>query len=143
MKNDFTTTVIIKASPKAIFDALTLHIKDWWGNTDKPIQQKEDVFTVDWGESWYQFKVTYYKPNTVLEWECIDANQIIGDLEGVQKEWVGTTLHWNMEQIDETHTKLDFVHKGLVPEFICYNVCAPTWNVFIGKRLKEYLEKPQ
>lgn len=141
MNNDFTTSVIIECTPKEVFDALTLNINDWWGNLDSPIYKTNDVFTVDWGTPWYQFKVIEYKPNDILEWECIDANQIIGNLEGVQKEWVGTTLKWTIKSIEKNKIRLDFTHKGLTPKFICYDVCAPTWKEFIGVALKEYLEK--
>ena len=121
------------------FNALTTEISNWWGAQDRLVHQVNDIFKVSWGELWYQFKVIEYKPVDKLVWECIDANQIIHGLEGVQKEWVGTEVHWRLSPNGKNQTKIDFVHKGLVPEFICYETCERGWNHYLSGELKKYL----
>ena len=84
--------------------------------------------------------MTRFKSPTLLSWKCIDANQIIEGLEGVQKEWVGTQLHWVIEEINSGACRVTFTHEGLVPDFICYDFCSAAWDHFFGERLKAYLE---
>lgn len=136
----YSRSVTVAASADVIFNALTRDLGDWWGAMDRPVTGKGDVFKVSWGEPWYRFRVIRLKFPSRLSWECIDANQIIEGLEGVQKEWVGTRLHWEIETIDSHTCRVTFTHQGLVPEFICYEFCAAAWDHFFGERLKTYLE---
>ncbi len=136
----YSTKLIIKSSEENVFDALSIKIGDWWGDQDKPAQQLGDEFTISWGEPWYQFKVVESVPCRSITWECIDSKQIIGDLVGVEKEWVGTQLQWTINKLSEREIELQFTHEGLVPEFICYTFCSNTWDRFIAYNLKKYLE---
>ncbi len=138
--SDYSTLVRISASPEAVFRALTMELAEWWGKMDHPVEKKGAVFTVSWGEPWYRFEVIDYSPQRKLIWKCIDANQIIDNLEGVQKEWVGTKLHWTIDAINSKEVELSLVHEGLVPTFTCYDFCSSTWDRFITTSLKEYLE---
>lgn len=132
-----------KASAKLAFEALSTKISDWWGDQDQVAQQIGDVFTVSWGEPWYQFKVSEFVPYSKIVWKCIDANQIIGNLEGVQKEWVGTRLEWTIKASGADEIELQFTHEGLVPDFICYETCSNAWDNFITNKLKNYLEQAE
>lgn len=137
----YGTKITVKSNSNAVFNALTTTISEWWGDQDKPVSKVGDVFTVSWAEPWYQFKIVEYIPNERVVWECTDAHQIIGELQGVEKEWVGTRLEWTIKTISENETELSFTHMGLVPEFICYDFCANTWDRFITYNLKKYLER--
>ncbi|NNF36655.1 MAG: SRPBCC domain-containing protein [Saprospiraceae bacterium] len=138
--NHFKSTIIIKANPEKVFKALTAEISLWWGHQDKLVQSKGDLFRVSWGEPWYEFEVVEYNPNTSLKWKCIDANQIITGLEGVQKEWIGSFVNWEIESLDYGVSKITCVHIGLTAELICYDVCSSTWDRYIQVELKQYLE---
>ncbi len=140
-QKSYSKTVKINCSPSAAFDALSIKIGDWWGDQDKPANQLGDVFTMSWGEPWYQFKIVEYITHEKITWECIDSKQIIGDLEGVEKEWVGTQLQWTISQLNENEIELIFKHEGLAPDFICYDFCSNTWDRFLTFNLKKYLEK--
>ena len=137
---DFSIDLHIKASPVEAFLALAEDLGKWWGEMDRPVSSVQDVFTVSWGEPWYRFKVLVFSPPTQLVWECIDANQIIGDMKGVEKEWVGTKLHWKIAELDTNTLNLSLIHEGLVPQFVCYDFCSTTWERFIYQHLKPYLE---
>ncbi len=139
--SSYSQTVIIKSSKKAAFAALTSGIAGWWGSIDNNKFQKGEIFKVSWGEPWYQFKIIEYSPNNKITWECIDANQIIGGMEGVEKEWVGTKLYWTIDSTKDDKIQVHLFHKGLVPAIRCYEVCSFHWDDFIKKGLKNYLEK--
>ncbi len=137
---DYTFSFVVYSEARKAFDVLSKRIGDWWGEQSRPVKKAGDIFTVSWGEPWYRFKVLDYEPYHKICWECIDANQIIDDLEGVQKEWVGTQLLWTIETRNSGQVEISFRHKGLVPEFICYDFCSSTWNQFLANNLKTLLE---
>ena len=137
----YSADLRIRTSAELAFEALSTKIGAWWGDQDKAVKQLGDVFTVSWGEPWYQFKVVAFSPRDSITWECIDAKQIIADLEGVEKEWVGTQIHWTIKQSSAGEIVLHFTHEGLVPEFTCYDFCSRTWDRFLHGNLKDYLER--
>lgn len=139
-KHGYTTSVTITADAQPVFEALTARIDSWWGKIDKPVSQTGDEFTVYWGEPWYRFRVIEYLPNEKVRWECIDANQIIGDMQGVEKEWVGTRLFWEIRQKNISDVEVTLFHEGLVSDFLCFDVCSRTWDSYIKTHLKNYLE---
>ena len=135
----YQCSVKITTKPVELFNALTMNISSWWGEADNEQTKVGDVFTVSWGEPWYKFEVVEFIPAVRLVWKCIDANQIITGLEGVQKEWVGTAVHWDIKE-ENGWSLLEFEHRGLVPEFICFDVCSRVWRDYITNKLKSYLE---
>ena len=138
--DSYSTEIVAKTNSEAAFKALTTQIGAWWGQQNHPVTKVGDVFTVSWGAPWYQFRVNTYEPDQKVVWECIDANQIIEGLVGVQKEWVGTKMHWVLNPLNEQEIRIKFRHEGLVPDFICYDFCTYTWDQFITQHLKPYLE---
>ena len=137
---NYSSSVIIEVPASDIFKALTSDITAWWGETDRVINGKGDIFKVSWGAPWYLFEVIEYQKDSLIEWKCIDANQIISGLEGVQKEWVGSVVHWNMELLSDHATRLCIEHRGLTEALTCYEFCSSTWNRFLHIELKNYLE---
>ena len=135
----YSTQIQLNHPSSLVFKAITHELGNWWGPQDNLINAAGDIFKVSWGEPWYAFEVKEYIKDKYVLWHCIDANQIIDGLEGVQKEWVGTTLHWNLKEISNNTCELHFLHQGLVPEFICYDFCSSTWDRFLLHGLKEYL----
>lgn len=139
-QKDYSTSILVRATAKQAFEALSLGIKSWWGSTDPLAVHLGTEFRVSWGAPWYQFKIIAFEEPSRISWACIDANQIIAGLEGVQKEWVGTELHWAIEEMPADRVKVSLLHQGLVPAFICYDFCSTTWDSFVQDRLKTYLE---
>ncbi len=136
---NYKTSLTIDGPVEAVFLAISQKLGDWWGEQDSIIDRDKIDFKVSWGEPWYRFKVISFHPDEEMSWECIDANQKIPGLEGVEKEWVGTRIHWKLTATGPRQTRLEFEHEGLVPEFICFNFCSQSWEHFLGKSLKNYI----
>jgi len=141
MKNSYTTAFKIHSPSERVFKAISQQLGDWWGKQDKVIEKEGTIFKVAWGEPWYQFKVIHFIPNQEMSWECIDANQKINGLSGVEKEWVGTKVHWKVENLGPDQCRLNFEHEGLVPDFLCFDFCSATWERFLKESLVNYLER--
>lgn len=137
----YTTALEINRSNQAVFAAISKELGAWWGHQDNLANQIRASFKVSWGEPWYQFRVINYVEHLAMTWECIDANQIIKGLDDVQKEWVGTKVHWKLEPLESKKTRLIFKHEGLVPDFICFQVCSTAWSDFLHQHLVAYLKK--
>ncbi|RDY60883.1 hypothetical protein [Flagellimonas nanhaiensis] len=137
----YSQSVKIYGSNEAIFKALTLRIDKWWGEVNHPITGPETVFRVSFGEAYWGFKVIDFTPNIRITWECIESNQVHAGLKGIKEEWLGTKLHWNILEEDDSVSRVDFLHEGLVPAFNCYDVCSSAWDFFITDSLKSYVEE--
>ena len=137
---NFSDSILINCHSDKAFKALTINISEWWGQQDVLIKDRGDRFRVSWGDPWYLFEVTHLKPGSSISWKCIDANQIIPGLAGVQKEWVGSEIQWSIESISEQQCRVHVVHEGLNEALICYDFCSSTWERFIHQELKAYLE---
>lgn len=138
--NNYTQTVSVATNKEDAFNALTIQVEKWWGKVDQPASRIGDVFKVSFGEAFWTFKVIKLEKFEYISWECIEANQIHKGLENMGEEWLGTRLHWNIYQENQS-IEINFVHEGLVPEFGCYEVCSAGWDFFILKSLKQYLER--
>jgi len=57
-------------------------------------------------------------------------------------EWVGTQMIFEIS-VNADKAKLTFTHKGLVPEYECYNVCHDAWTDFIQKSLYQFITTGQ
>jgi len=139
MKN-YIQTVAISTAKEDAFYALTRQVEKCWGTVDKPTNQMGDIFKVSFGEAFWTFKVIKLQEFDVVSWECIESNQVHNGLEGIEEEWLGTKLHWKIHQKDDRSIGLSFEHEGLVPDFVCYDICSTAWDFFITDSLKNYLE---
>lgn len=136
---DYRKSVIINSNRESVFKALTEEIDKWWSSIEHPAKKKGDVFKISFGpESYWKFKVLELeKPGRVV-WKCVESHQN-HNLLGMDEEWLNSTLYWNISNIDE-NVKVEFLHKGLVSNGLCYDVCSSAWDFYILDSLKSFLE---
>jgi hypothetical protein len=56
-----------------------------------------------------------------------------------QSEWVDTELIFDITENGD-NTEVKFTHKGLVPEYECYQVCNDAWSGYIKNSLKNFID---
>ena len=100
----------------------------------------DDEFTTSFDKTFWKFKILEFKPNSKIVWQCIDAKHIHTGFDGIEKEWIGTNVEWNLEEKSHNETILNFTHNGLVPELNCYEICYPAWERFVTQSLKSFVE---
>lgn len=140
MMNSYSQTVLIKGSPQQVFQAIAQHVQDWWGNTDAPVSTIGDEFTTSFANTHWTFRISAFVPHTSIIWECIDAKHIHAGYEGIEKEWLGTSVVWTLEATENDQTLLHFTHDGLTADLTCYEICTPAWDMFVPKSLKSFVE---
>jgi uncharacterized protein YndB with AHSA1/START domain len=131
---DYQKTIRVKASPEALFDALTTvsGLAAWWNpcagsggaggelrffmNSAEPL-----VIHVD--------EVT--RPTSV-RW-TVTACPFLPD-------WVGTRPVFTIAAADGDASELHFRHHGLTAELDCIEMCTRSWDHYIATSLREYVE---
>jgi hypothetical protein len=59
---------------------------------------------------------------------------------GDQDEWKGTQITFEIAET-EGRTQVRFAHRGLAPEFECFNVCSNAWGSLINGSLRTLIAK--
>jgi uncharacterized protein YndB with AHSA1/START domain len=113
----------------------------WW-STDGDVARGagEDV-RLNWSDTDYiVFRVEQYDAPYAMRWSCIKQHdQNLPDPD----EWIGTTLVWRFEPVDDTTTDLAFAHEGLAPRLDCYDACERGWDFFLRSSIRSLAERGQ
>lgn len=134
---DFTSTIMVGKTPMQAFDAIK-DFRAWWsedieGNTD---QLGETFFYHYKDVHLCKIKLIEMKPGKKLVYEVV-ANEFSFTKD--KTEWVGTKIIFDISK-EGSQTKVVLTHKGLVPEYECYNVCHDAWTGFIKTSLKKLID---
>lgn len=129
---DFTTTMVVDKSPNEVFNAIN-NVGGWWqgeikGNTSK----LNDEFT-------YQMEDIHFSKQKIVE--LIPAEKIVWlitesnlSFTKDKSEWTGTRVIFEISET-KNKTEVRFTHRGLVPEFECYDACSNAWGLLVQKSL--------
>jgi hypothetical protein len=71
---DFTTIVVVNQTQQEAFDAIA-NVRAWWAKSFKGnAKNKNDVFSVTFGETFVDFKITESVPGKKVVWLVTDCN---------------------------------------------------------------------
>jgi len=133
---NFTTTFTVEQTREDVFDAVN-NVRGWWsgeieGSTDK----LNDEFTYRYGDVHYsKQKITELIPGRKVVWLVLDAYLSFAE---DKSEWKGTEIAFEVsEQGDRTEVR--FTHRGLVPEFECFDSCSNAWGSYINGSLRSLI----
>jgi uncharacterized protein YndB with AHSA1/START domain len=130
---DYQKTTRVKASPGALFDALTTvsGLTAWWtratGSGDAGGELK---FFMNASEPLLIHVDQATRPTSV-QWSVTDCPFL--------PDWVGTRPTFTITPIDGDASALQFRHHGLTPELDCIEQCTRGWDHFLTS-LREYVE---
>jgi len=123
--------LLIKASPEKVYTALTTTkgLKGWWTSEAEAEEFVGGIAEFIFGDQYHnKMKVTYLEPNKKIEWECLEGD----------KEWVGTTIIFNIEKkLDDTI--LRFTHGNWKVETDFFASCNYHWGYYMSS-LAKYCE---
>ncbi|WP_426670139.1 SRPBCC family protein [Mucilaginibacter sp. McL0603] len=115
------------------------NVSGWWAQeVDGNAKKQGDQFTVHFGKTWGQFRVSELSRNRIV-WAVTDCYL---DLLKDTKEWNETRLIFQFNSADDK-TVIDVTHEGLTPDKECFNDCTKGWNFYFRESLFGYLEKEQ
>ena len=136
MNKDFTATMLVDKTPEEVFNAIN-NVSGWWSQDFHGHSQKlNDEFTVQFADMHFtRHLVTELVPGKKIVWLVTESNlSFIKDVE----EWKGTENIFEIAK-EGDKTRINFTHKGLVPEVECYNDCNKGWNYFLNESLVPYI----
>ena len=121
---NYSNTIQLNTTVDKVFRALTEEIPLWWTATfDGAANKQDDAFTVHFGENVYKaIRIEELSHHSKVIWKVTDSLIAVPGLKN-QKEWIGTTIVWEMVPI-ENSTELQLTHIGLGPGIECYEICA-------------------
>ncbi len=133
---DFTASFSVDKSPKEAFDAIN-NVREWWsgeidGETDRLgaefIYRVKDVHLS-------KQMITELTPGKKVVWHVTDANLSFVKDPG---EWKGTDIFFEIARVGG-NTVVRFTHKGLVPQYECYNDCSNAWGLLVKGNLRKLI----
>jgi hypothetical protein len=136
---DFTCSISASVTPAEALEKIA-RVSEWWAkNTEGPSNQLNDIFTIRWAGPYVTFKITEAITNERVVWHVTDCH--LPWLKD-QNEWTGTDVIFDLTQ-DANQTRIDFMHRGLVPEMECYDSCVKGWTQYVPGSLLNFLNEGQ
>jgi Activator of Hsp90 ATPase homolog 1-like protein len=134
-KQDYRNSITAPVSATEAYDKIA-RVSEWWGKDfEGSTRYVGDKYTIRFGETWVEFKITEAVPDKKLVWHVVDSClPWLND----KTEWNDTSVIFELSS-DNGHTTVTMTHEGLAPEVECYSNCQKGWNFYIGESLYAFL----
>ncbi len=140
-QDTYERTIQTTASLADAYAALTTGFTDWWTSDAGKFEKPGDVakFGFSGQHGYWSFKATTLEPDRI-ELECVEALHIHeGKPKEIETEWLGTRAVWDIRE-NADGTEIHFVHEGLTPDLLCFEICEAGWDMFFVDSLKAFLD---
>jgi uncharacterized protein YndB with AHSA1/START domain len=136
MSTDFTAAFTVKQTPEEVFVAVN-NVRAWWsGHVEGETDALDAEFTYGYQDVHYtKQKITEFVPDKKVVWHIEEA---FLNFTAEPDEWVGTDITFEITPQGDG-TELRFTHRGLVPEFECYEACSSAWGFYVNGSLKRLI----
>ena len=136
-KKNFHRTIKVNASAEEAMKKIG-RVNGWWAkNFNGKAEKLNDKFSVHFGKTFVDFKISELVPNKKVVWKVTDCN-----LHWIKnkKEWNGTEVVFEISE-KKKGTQIDFTHIGLVPGVECYEDCEVGWDGHITNSLVKFINE--
>jgi hypothetical protein len=133
MNDDYEARLTLAGSTDDVFDALTTldGLAGWWTSVaGSGLTGGELTFTFG-PDSRAVMRVDAAERGVHVRWTNVAC---------VMEDWVGTSMHFDLEAAPSGATELRFRHVGLTPQLACYTDCKSGWDHFIPTSLRDFVE---
>ena len=133
---NFTTTLLVAATPQEAFDAIN-DVRGWWSGE---IEGRTDALGAEFTYSYKNVhrttqKITELVPGKKVVWH-VTKSQI--NFVRDKSEWDGTDIVFEIARRG-AKTQVRFTHVGLVPTIECYDGCSGAWGFYVGESLRDFI----
>jgi len=130
---DYQTTIRVKASPDALFDALTTvtGLAAWWNPATGSGETGGELRFIMNAPEPLVIHVDEATRPTSVRWTVTDCPFL--------PDWIGTRPMFTITPVDGDTSELHFRHQGLNEELECIDMCTRSWNHYMTS-LRDYLE---
>ena len=133
---NFTAAISVDQTPEEAFSAIN-NVRGWWsenieGSTDKLGAE----FSYRYQDAHFcKIRITELVPGKRIAWHVLD-NRF--NFTKDKNEWKGTDIIFEIsKRVDKTEVR--FTHRGLVPEYECFDVCSNAWGSYINGSLRSLI----
>ena len=129
---DFTTAFTVSSSPKQVFEAIN-NVRGWWSEEiEGDTSRLHDEFNYHYQDVHIcRIKLVEVVPDKKIVWKVLNN---YFSFTNDKSEWTGTKIIFGISEKNGS-TQLEFTHKGLTPEYECYDACYAGWTNYIKKSL--------
>jgi Activator of Hsp90 ATPase homolog 1-like protein len=133
---NFTTAFTVDQTPEEAFAAIN-NVRGWWSeDIEGSTEEAGDEFK-------YRFRdihrcklsITESIPGKKIVWRVLDNHFSFTE---DKTEWTGTDIIFDISKTGD-ETEIRFTHKGLVPEYECYDACSDGWGTYINGSLRDLI----
>ena len=133
---DYNKTITVDQSPDDAIAAIT-NMRGWWSEN---IEGSTDTLG---GEFTYRYqnvhsctmKMTELIPGKKVVWRVLEN---YFNFTQDKSEWVDTELIFEVSR-KGNKTEIRFTHKGLVPDYECFEICSDAWGSYINGSLRSLI----
>ncbi len=133
---DYRIEFSVDKSPDLVFKAIS-NVRGWWsGEITGVTDQLNAIFTYTMpGLHKTTQKITEYVEGQRIVWHVTESYlSFVKDT----KEWDNTEIMFDISKA-AGHTVVVFTHKGLSPQFECYDSCSNAWGVLVNRNLRNLI----
>lgn len=113
-------------------------VHSWWAKDfDGKAEMLNDKFSVHFGKTFVDFKISELLPDKKVVWQVMDCNL---DWINNKKEWNGTEVVFELSGKNRS-TQIDFTHVGLFPGVECYEDCEVGWDKHFTNSLEKFINE--
>jgi uncharacterized protein YndB with AHSA1/START domain len=134
LRADYQTTIRLKASPDALFDALTTvtGLAGWWNPATGSGETGGELRFIMNAPEPLVIHVDEATRPSLVRWTVTDCPFL--------PDWIGTKPTFTITPADGGTSELHFHHHGLSDDLECIDMCTRSWNHYIMTSLRDYLE---
>jgi uncharacterized protein YndB with AHSA1/START domain len=134
--SDFTATFSVDQTPEEAFNAIT-NLRGWWGeDIDGSTNTLGGEFTYRYRDMHRcELKLAEAVPGKKVVYHVLDN---YFDFTEDKTEWTGTDLTFEIAEKDGK-TEVNFTHKGLVPDYECFDICSNAWGSSVNGSLRSLI----
>lgn len=129
----YRQNLLLHATPSAVYAALTTPegLRSWWTQDCDADTEAGGTIRLRFGRTHKEMRIVRLEPGREVRWLCVGAHIAATRLTR-KDEWVGTQIVFRLAAQDDTHTRLEFEHTGLLPSLECYDICCDGWRHFLA-----------
>jgi hypothetical protein len=134
-KQDYTATILVRATANKAFKSIN-DVTAWWTeNIEGSSEKLNDVFIIHFGEAFVKMKIVESVPDKKVVWNVTGCYlHWLAD----KKEWMDTQIAFEISAEGDS-TRIQFTHVGLSPLAECYDSCVKGWDQYIKDSLAKLI----
>ncbi|MFY9531534.1 MAG: SRPBCC domain-containing protein [Candidatus Acidiferrales bacterium] len=137
-RHDFDLKLKFAVPPQKLYEQFSTAegVRHWWTQVCQIEERVGGTATFRFPKAGFYViaRIVRLEPDRCVEWICTDSKHPEASGFSDLRDWVGTTLRFEITPLESGHSQLTFTHTGLAP-LECFGVCSNTWALYLNDSL--------